>query len=96
MKLNKLTYNGKKIACLCVLIEQKTGLTLRTNLEEEFDVLIFTNDYSYIKIDYLHKACFTLMYSPSKEVREYIEDIMITLRFMQTVGDYQDKIAKMK
>lgn len=82
MKLNNFSYGHKMVRALCFALETKTKLPLKTNLSEEFDILRFENEYSYIIIDYQKEACFTLSYNMSKDEWNTVRDIMINLQWL--------------
>ncbi len=60
MVLNRTSYTHLSIRKLCSQLELLSGMSLITNLDEEFVELRFMNKYGYIVIDWRKNAIFTL------------------------------------
>lgn len=82
MKLNTHSYVHVKIRMLCNFVEMKTGLKLITNLSDNFSVITFQSEYSYINIFYKKNAYTSLSVKLDKTVRDAIEDILFNLNWL--------------
>lgn len=82
MKLNTHSYVHVKIRLLCNFVEIKTGLKLITNLSDNFSVITFQNEYSYINIFYKKSVYTSLNTRLDKVVRDAIEDIILYLEWL--------------
>ena len=94
MVLNNKSYCHVKIRYLCDRIEKRTGLTLMTNLSEEFKQLEFKNDYSYIVIDWKKRAIFKMAINTNGVAQDWLEEILSALAWLQIGQDYNEKLQK--
>jgi len=91
MKLNNYSYAHVRVRKLCQLLEYHTNMKLLTNLSEEFQMLRFINELSYITIDYKHSTICVMSHKITAKEMDIIDEIQVTLGFMETVGNWQAK-----
>ena len=94
MKLNKTSYCHKQIRALCFELEQRSGLKCITDLDEEFEDIRFYGKLSYIRIDWLHNAIFTLSYNMDKKELQIAQDIMLNLNWLEIGKRYQNMASQ--
>ena len=92
MKLNKTSYCHRQIRALCFELEQRSGLKCITDLDEEFEDIKFYGKLSYIRIDWLHNAIFTLSYTMDRKELQVAQDIILDLDWLETGKRVQDMI----
>lgn len=96
MTLNKYSYCHKNIRLLCYQLEQKTQLQMKTNLDAEFEQLIFKNNLQYIMIDWKTYTIATLSYKLSNKEIQIIEDIILYLDWLETGKRFEKELEKSK
>lgn len=94
MKLNNTAYVHKDIRLLCAELQAITGLELITELGEEFDMILFANSLSYIRIDYKNNTCFTLSYKLRPREVKIINEIMICCNWVE-ISKYYNYITNL-
>ena len=82
MVLNSISYIPKKIRFILFQIEQETGMKLLTNLDEEFDCILFANELQHMRIDYLHEMVCTISVGITPRLRKLIDDVILYLRWL--------------
>lgn len=87
MKLNNFSYMHKKIRILLFLIEQETGMKLLTNLDEEFDCILFANELQHMRIDYLQEMVCTISVRITPRLQKLIDDVIVSLRWLIPFGE---------
>lgn len=82
MVLNNFSYVHKKIRFLLYLIEQESGMKLLTDLNKDFDVVLFANELQHLRIDYLHNMVAKISVRITPRLHDLIDDAMINLRWL--------------
>lgn len=88
MVLNKFSYSHKKIRALSYVLEQQTGLKRITDFDNEFWDVRYIGQYSYITIDFKHKAYFLMNIRLNKEQITIVEDILNDLSWLYSFIAY--------
>lgn len=82
MVLNSISYIPKKIRFILFQIEQESGMKLLTDLDSEFDCILFANELQHLRIDYLHKMVCTISVRITPKLRELLDDAIVYLRWL--------------
>ena len=87
MKLNSISYIPKKIRFILYQIECETGMKLLTNLDEEFDCILFANELQHMRIDYLQEMVCTISVRITPRLQKLIDDVILYLRWLTPFGE---------
>lgn len=94
MILNKTSYTHKQIRLACYILEQETGMTLKTDLSQEFQILKFEGKLSYLTIDYKKQVCFAMSHKLTKTEMELIDTIVVYIQWLEIENEYRKRHQK--
>lgn len=83
MVLNKTSYVHLSIRKLCSQLEFLSGMSLITDLDNQFVELRFMNKYGYIVIDWRKKAIYTLSHKLDPVEYEIVTTLIVYCRWLE-------------
>ena len=87
--LNNHNYLHVKIRKLLKYLEYLTDMKVITDLDQDFEDVRLVGKLSYITLDFKHNTCFAMSHKITRQEMEIIEEIMISLDWLEVGRRYQ-------
>lgn len=94
LKLNNFSYCHRQIRLLCYEFETKTSLKLRTELSENFNDIRFSNEVSYVIIDFRKENWRIMSYKLQAEEWQILQDIMLYCVWLYIGEKWMSNLSK--